>query len=443
DNEKVTKEIPAKAIYKDKTKEFKEWDSTVPTEGEVVSQEFDAIYKAKALPPVTPVDPEIVGPVNSSVKPNPDPNKYWTVKFETADASKGTVAEANTVYVLKTANKTLADITAPATTPAKGYEFEKWTPALDSKTAIDKDITVNANFKEKAGTKPVTPGTKPVTPGTTPSTSLDDEIDVTNKKSVLPINEDQGTGVIIKNTDNIKVVGKDEDRKNIPSVINGKGEIVVNPGSNVDGPIIITVTDTKTKESEDIVISVIGHTSGRDDNSDEYWYTPWLPRHSDSTSTTKVTTNTTKKPSIINAANKSNSTKLEVRLVIGPKTMRKSIDGVEENINIDVAPFIEKGRTMLPIRFVAEALGFNVQWDNENRTVILIDKENVVKIPVDTKEIIVNGKVYESDVKPVIKNDRTMLPIANIARALGLKDGKDIIWNGTTKEVVITREIAK
>ncbi|MDY3902020.1 copper amine oxidase N-terminal domain-containing protein, partial [Peptoniphilus sp.] len=88
-------------------------------------------------------------------------------------------------------------------------------------------------------------------------------------------------------------------------------------------------------------------------------------------------------------------------------------------------------------------LGFNVQWDNENRTVILIDKENVVKIPVDTKEIIVNGKVYESDVKPVIKNDRTMLPIANIARALGLKDGKDIIWNGTTKEVVITREIAK
>ncbi|WP_366934092.1 stalk domain-containing protein, partial [Peptoniphilus sp.] len=41
------------------------------------------------------------------------------------------------------------------------------------------------------------------------------------------------------------------------------------------------------------------------------------------------------------------------------------------------------------------------------------------------------------------KNDRTMLPIANIARALGLKDGKDIIWNGTTKEVVITREIAK
>ena len=99
---------------------------------------------------------------------------------------------------------------------------------------------------------------------------------------------------------------------------------------------------------------------------------------------------------------------------------------------------------MLPIRFVAEALGFNVQWDNENRTVILIDKENVVKIPVDTNKIIVKWKKFmKSDVKPVIRNDRTMLPIANIARALGLKDGKDIFWNGNTKEVLITREVAK
>ena len=132
-----------------------------------------------------------------------------------------------------------------------------------------------------------------------------------------------------------------------------------------------------------------------------------------------------------------------VRLVIGSKELRKSIDGIEERIMMDIAPFIESNRTMLPIRFVAEALGFNVQWDNDNRTVILIDKENVVKIPVDTNQIIVNGKVYESDVKPVIRNNRTMLPIANIARALGLKDGKDIFWNGNTKEVLITREVSK
>lgn len=92
---------------------------------------------------------------------------------------------------------------------------------------------------------------------------------------------------------------------------------------------------------------------------------------------------------------------------------------------------------------MAEALGFEVEWDNANRTVILKDKDTIVKIPVDTNQIIVNGSVFESDVKPILKNDRTMFPIANIARALGLVDGKDIIWNRATKEIIIKREILK
>lgn len=47
---------------------------------------------------------------------------------------------------------------------------------------------------------------------------------------------------------------------------------------------------------------------------------------------------------------------------------------------------------------MAEALGFEVEWDNANRTVILKDKDTIVKIPVDTNQIIVNGSVFESDV---------------------------------------------
>lgn len=41
----------------------------------------------------------------------------------------------------------------------------------------------------------------------------------------------------------------------------------------------------------------------------------------------------------------------------------------------------------------------------------------------------------------MIRNDRTYLPIANVARALGLVDGKEIIWNAETQEVEITRTI--
>lgn len=132
---------------------------------------------------------------------------------------------------------------------------------------------------------------------------------------------------------------------------------------------------------------------------------------------------------------------LDSKLVIGSKTLKVIVNDVEREVEMDVAPFIANNRTMIPIRFVAEALGFKVDWDYESRTVILTDKDNVVKIPVDTNKIIVNGEVYESDEKPILRNNRTTLPIANIARALGLQDGKDIIWNETTREVLIKREI--
>ena len=131
----------------------------------------------------------------------------------------------------------------------------------------------------------------------------------------------------------------------------------------------------------------------------------------------------------------------KIELMVGVSTIDREINGVQSKIKMDVAPYIRDGRTMLPIRYVAEALGFDVEWNRSTRTVVLKDNNTRVEIPVDTNKIIVNGTVYTSDVKPEIKNNRTMLPIANIARALGLKDGKDIIWNSKSKMVTIYRSV--
>lgn len=136
-----------------------------------------------------------------------------------------------------------------------------------------------------------------------------------------------------------------------------------------------------------------------------------------------------------------NTLQFSVKLKIGSKNLERSVQGMKTKGQVDVAPFIHNNRTMLPIRFVAESLGMDVQWINETRTVLLTDKTTRVEIPVDTNKIIVNGKTYESDTKAMIKNDRTYLPIANVARALGLVDGKEIIWNAATQEVEITRTI--
>ena len=121
------------------------------------------------------------------------------------------------------------------------------------------------------------------------------------------------------------------------------------------------------------------------------------------------------------------------------------LDKVSKNVHtvhqMDAPAYVNGGRVMLPLRFVAEALGLQVSWVPETKTVIIWDLTQRVEIPVKSNRIIVNGITYTSDVKPEIKSSRTMLPIANIARALGLIDGSDIIWDQYNKQVTLTRKV--
>ena len=109
---------------------------------------------------------------------------------------------------------------------------------------------------------------------------------------------------------------------------------------------------------------------------------------------------------------------------------------------MDAAPYIKDGRNMVGVRYVAEGLEMKVTWDAKTRTVFIEDDMFKIEIPVDTNKIIVNGQVMESDVMPEFVNGRTMLPIANIARALGLKDGEDIFWDNAEKKATIIRVLS-
>ena len=130
-------------------------------------------------------------------------------------------------------------------------------------------------------------------------------------------------------------------------------------------------------------------------------------------------------------------------ITIGSQTLEKVDQGIRTVKNMDSAPYIKRGRTMLPLRYLAEALGYKVFWLNETRTVVIVDLGLRVEIPIDTNLIIVNGIKYTSDLKPEIVQHRTMLPIANIARALGLKDGEDILWDEVNRQVTINKKSYK
>ena len=83
------------------------------------------------------------------------------------------------------------------------------------------------------------------------------------------------------------------------------------------------------------------------------------------------------------------------------------------------APRIINGRTMVPIRAIVEKMGGVVDWEGEARRVTLERLDYSVIMHIDSREIIANGVAEEIDIAPFLSNERTFLPIRFVAETLG------------------------
>lgn len=68
-----------------------------------------------------------------------------------------------------------------------------------------------------------------------------------------------------------------------------------------------------------------------------------------------------------------------IKLTIGRKACIVDRAGADRSFSTDAAPFIEGGRTYVPVRFAAQALGAAVSWDNMTQTVIIADTEKMMQ----------------------------------------------------------------
>ena len=100
-----------------------------------------------------------------------------------------------------------------------------------------------------------------------------------------------------------------------------------------------------------------------------------------------------------------------------------------EYIESDSSSFIEDGRTMVPIRFITEALGYDVSWDEEHFQVTIEDEEHVLTFHIGDSVYILDGAEYEMDIAPTLVYSRTFLPIRFIAEAFNVKvDWDEKYW---------------
>ena len=154
------------------------------------------------------------------------------------------------------------------------------------------------------------------------------------------------------------------------------------------------------------------------------WYT-------DKNFATKFDFNTKITKSITLYAKWVEKAKTSIILTIGQKDA--TIDG--KTVSNDVAPKIVNDRTMLPIRFIAEALGAKVDWIEESQTVKITAENIDISLVIGEDFATVNGEKIDLDSPSFIENDRTYLPIRFVSEKLGA----DVKWDDATQTVNITK----
>ena len=105
-----------------------------------------------------------------------------------------------------------------------------------------------------------------------------------------------------------------------------------------------------------------------------------------------------------------------LELTIGQKEIK--VDGVSREM--DVSPVIINNRTLVPIRFISESLGAGVTWNGDTKKVTIIYDLKWIDLWAGENRMVVNGKAIYLDVAPQIINGRTMLPLRFVAESLGL-----------------------
>jgi len=107
------------------------------------------------------------------------------------------------------------------------------------------------------------------------------------------------------------------------------------------------------------------------------------------------------------------------------------IDGQRQYF--EVPPVNQNGRVLVPMRALFESLGAEVNWDHETRMITAHKGAVTVEMSPDTNLATVNGQEVQLDVKPIIVEGRTLVPLRFVSTALGA----DVGWDGAKETVTI------
>ncbi len=100
----------------------------------------------------------------------------------------------------------------------------------------------------------------------------------------------------------------------------------------------------------------------------------------------------------------------------------------------DAKPYLYKDRTLVPIRFISEAMGADVAWNGDEKEVTIVKGRDTIITHILSSKATLNGVMYAFDVSTRITEDRTFVPLRFVAEMLNC----DVDWDESTYTVTIT-----
>lgn len=109
---------------------------------------------------------------------------------------------------------------------------------------------------------------------------------------------------------------------------------------------------------------------------------------------------------------------------------------VDGVLQTDAEPIIREDRTFVPVRKIAEMFGYEVDYIGATKEIPIKNAEKDLLMQVGSTKFTDNGTVKEMDVKPFIHEDRTFVPLRFISEVFG----KPIEWDGANRAVYVGKK---
>ncbi|QIB68781.1 hypothetical protein Ami103574_05350 [Aminipila butyrica] len=115
----------------------------------------------------------------------------------------------------------------------------------------------------------------------------------------------------------------------------------------------------------------------------------------------------------------------------GQRPITVYLDGVE--LYFDTPPVLKNQRTMVPMRKIFETLGAKVEWDNTTKTASATLGNRKIRVSMDSTTASVDGSTVQLDAAPFVQNGTTMVPLRFISESLDAQ----VAWDGPAHRVVV------